>query len=97
MHRAVEFIRPGRIGEQPGNRLRHLAIGFGPARPGHGAQTLGKFPATDRQVFPQIIENLRPVISGLAGPGSGTARRLYRISNILAIALGDRADHSAFR
>src|SRR2546425_9554879 len=87
MHDTLELIGPGSIAEQSrDSRLRFSnSICLRTTRLLHDAT--GKFPFAHRQVFGDVVEDLRTIVRRAASPATRCMGRFNRVANVLAIAL----------
>src|SRR5882762_1181305 len=85
MDGAVPFVRPGGVGEQP----HHARIDLGPS------DSRGELVGTRREILSDEIEDLRAHMTAAPSPSFGRVCRLDGIAHVLAIALGDFAQHPA--
>ena len=82
MDLAIVFVRPCSIGEQAINRRVHLFFtGFSAE---HSIQPLRKLIPAGRQVFGDIIQNLRPKMPGGFPPSFCALRRFDGVAYVLA-------------
>ena len=84
MHRAVIFVGPGGVGEQPLKADIDLSSGIGIS--GHRADPRGELGMSGGQVFRDIVEDLSPVMAAGTGPAGLFMRGLHGIADILAAA-----------
>src|SRR5581483_661164 len=87
MHSALVFIGPGSVAEQARNGGLHLVRSIGVGTSGLLNNPVGKFLCAYRQIFGDVIENLRPVMRRAGSPGSGRMSGFDSVTNIFTIAL----------
>ena len=92
MDRPIPLVRPGGVGEQPGDGRVDLAACRVHAPAEHGVQAGSELGTPRREVLSDVVKDLSAEMAGRLGPAGRGVRRFDRIADVLAVPFPHLAD-----